>query len=141
MLTSTRMKKTRTKKKRIGNSFRALALLLAVSSCWAGDHKDKPAEVYAVVAGTVFRVPGFALPGAEVSLEPDKAKPKDLKVKGQRITVNNRGEFAFHVPAVPLRYTVSVKAKGYRSEEKQVAIQGEERVDVYFQLQPDTPTP
>jgi hypothetical protein len=103
--------------------------------------KQKPAETWAVIAGTVFREPGFALPGAEVTLEPEQPGGKNNKVKRQQAISNSRGEFAFRVPAVALRYTVSVRARGYQAEEKTAEIQGEQRVDVYFSLKPDTSKP
>lgn len=46
-----------------------------------------------------------------------------------------RGEFAIRVPPAPMRYTVTVKAKGFKTDQKEVAIQGEERVDLFFRLE------
>ena len=94
-----------------------------------------------MIAGTVFRTPGFALPGTEVTLQPDKAGAANVKVKTQKTVANGRGEYAFRVPAVPLRYTVSVRAKGFLAEKKQVQIEGEQRLDVYFELQPEREKP
>jgi len=117
--------------------------LLCVAVMPAGEKpkRSKSADVWAVVAGTVFREPGFALPGAKVVLEPDEARAKEIKVKRQELVSNSRGEFAFKVPPLPLRYTVNVTAGGYQGEKKQVEIQGEQRVDVYFQLKSDTQKP
>ncbi len=133
--TTTRMKK---RKKRTRTGSKLLLLVgIALCTCVAGDRDEKKSDLYAVVAGTVFRDPGFALPGANVTLNPGTDKPKGVKVKKMTTLSDNRGEFAFRVPAAPLRYTITVKANGYRSEEKEAEIQGEQRVDVYFQLKPE----
>ncbi|MDX1979712.1 MAG: carboxypeptidase-like regulatory domain-containing protein [Bryobacteraceae bacterium] len=94
------------------------------------------AEHHAVISGTVFREPGFALPGAEVHLkpEPDPAASKKVKVKAMKAQSDGRGEFAFRVPAAPMRYTVTIRATGYLEEKKTVMIQGEERQDVFATL-------
>jgi hypothetical protein len=120
-----------------------IVAFLCVAVILAGEKpkRSKSSGVWAVVAGTVFRDPGFALPGAKIVLEPDENKPKDVKVKRQESVSNSRGEFAFKVPPVPLRYTVNVTAGGYQGEKKQVEIQGEQRVDVYFQLKSEAQKP
>jgi hypothetical protein len=119
------------------------AVSLLVGGEKAGD-KNRQQPAMAVIGVTVFHEPGLALPGAEVTLEPDPdpaAKPPTTekaptKVKKQKAQSDTRGELAFRVPAVPMRYTVSVKAQGYEPHRKQVAIQGEEHQDVFFTLKP-----
>ncbi|HEX8984214.1 MAG TPA: carboxypeptidase regulatory-like domain-containing protein [Bryobacteraceae bacterium] len=103
----------------------------------AAKNKDKkiPAA-YAVVAGTVFRDTGASLPGAEVELAPGGNSQAARKVKTQKQVTDARGEFAFRVPAVPAEYRLNVRASGYQGGEKQVAIAGEERQDVFFRLEP-----
>jgi hypothetical protein len=122
---------------KIGSKVEALLAatlaVLSVSGMAAAAKKKKPTAATAVVAGTVFREPGFALPGAEITLAPEKAPAKAKLVKA---VSDARGEFAFHVPAEEARYTVSVKAKGFESQEKSAAISGEVRADVFFQLKP-----
>lgn len=100
----------------------------------AAKKRDKQ-EPFALIAGTVFREPGFALPGAEVSLKPTPEGPSKVKVKSAKMTSSPRGEFAFRVPAEPMRYTVSVKARGFREQSKPVSVTGDERVDVFFSLE------
>jgi hypothetical protein len=86
----------------------------------------------AVIGGTVFRPPGLALPGAEVVITPQEGdKPKKLKT-----VTNTRGEFAVRVPAVPMKYSVDVKASGFKPDEKTVVIEGEQRRDLSFLLDP-----
>ncbi len=140
MTTSTMMTKTMLrKKKRIGNSppslLRTLALasllvLLPEVSLSKDKEKAKKPESYSLVAGTVFRPPGFALPGAEVTLKPEKGKGQ------QKMTANMRGEFAFRVPSVFARYTVIVKASGFQQEEKSTEVGIDQRVDLPFELKP-----
>jgi hypothetical protein len=126
----TRRKKS---KKRIGTSL-LLCLIALLSQAEAGKKKDA-VESYAVVAGTVFRDPGFALPEATVTLIPNQAPSGTaIKVKKMQAACNSRGEFVFHVPPANMRYTVKAAAKGYHEEEKPVEVRGEERVEVTFSL-------
>jgi hypothetical protein len=110
-----------------------MAVLLLASVCaLAGD--KKPAAT-AVVAGTVFRDPGFALPEAKVVLLL-RAEPKPKKI--QEATTNYRGEFSFHVPAKEATYLLRATLKGYRPDEKEAKISGEEHIDVNLVLEPQT---
>jgi hypothetical protein len=111
-----------------------ICLLIAAIPLAAGKKKTVP-EAYSIVAGTVFREPGFALPQAEVTLIPNPEQDGlPLKVKKLSTFSDARGEFVFRVPAASMRYTVRVAFKGYHGEEKTVTVQGEERADVTFQL-------
>lgn len=104
----------------------------------SGEKNKKAQESYALIAGTVFRSSGFSLPGAEVTVTPDPdAKPR-RKLKKTKVLSDSRGEFAVRVPAEPMRYTVSVKAGGFRPQEKPVSIQADERVDLFFHLEAET---
>ncbi len=102
----------------------------------AGKRPEKGKPGYATIAGTVFRDPGFAFAGASIVLQPDAEAGTSVKVKVKKMKAvsDSRGEFAFHVPAAPMRYKLSVSAQGYVSEERSVTISGEERQDVYFTL-------
>jgi hypothetical protein len=127
------MKRTKRRMRKSGISLICL-LIAAIPLAAAGKKKAVP-EAYSIVAGTVFREPGFALPQAEVTLIPNPEQD-GLPVKVKKIsTVSDaRGEFVFRVPAASMRYTVRVAARGYHGEEKTVNVQGEERADVTFQL-------
>ena len=125
--------KRRKKRKRTGISL----LLLAAAFIFPVEaEKKKPAiQPYALLEGTVFRETGLSLPNASIVLIPDP--PPDTpspKVKKLQAVSDARGEFAFRLPTASMRYTVKVSAKGYRSDQKSVTIQGEDRVDVTFQL-------
>ena len=136
-MTRTTRKKRKRRPKKIGN--RALALLLAAIAIFsalnlqATEKRKKPMAATAVVAGTVFRDPGFALAGAEITLALEKAPPK---ARNQKTVSDARGEYAFRVPAEQSRYTVSVKANGFEGQQKTAEVNGEVRVDVFFQLKP-----
>lgn len=124
------MKTTRRKRKTKKSS--SLVLLLALlTPVFGGEKKEAP---YAIVAVTVFREPGFALPGAEVSLTPD-ATPGEKIAKPRKATCDARGEYAFRVSPEPKSYLIRASAKGFHPEEKHVQIQGEsERAEVTLEL-------
>jgi hypothetical protein len=107
-------------KKRNGKLFALVLVLWTGLPCWADE--------YALIFGTVFRSSGHALSGAEVTLQPEGGKT-------QKTRSSPRGEFTFRVPAKPLRYTVTVKAAGFKSESKPVNVQADERVDLTFLLE------
>lgn len=133
-----RTKKRKKRKKRTGSVrwlFGFLCLLACFASLFADEKKKKPSSSeYSVIAGSVFRDPGFALAGTEVVLEP--VDPKSGKK--QKMQTNFRGEFAFRVPVAAAKYNVSVAAKGLKGETKPAATQGgaAERIDVTFLLSP-----
>ena len=121
------------KKKRTSGVKLLAAFLLTAALFAAGDQKPRQSP-YALLVGTVFREPGFALPGAEIVLVPDPAKSATLKLKTQHASSDSRGEFAVRVPPASGEWKISVKAAGFGSQEKSVTVVGEERLDVYFEL-------
>ena len=131
-------KKRKKRKKRSGIS---LLLLLAAAFALpcAAAKKKAAAEPYVLLDGTVFRENGFALPNAEVVVIPDPGpESAPAKLKKLQAVSDSRGEFAFRLPTLNMRYLVKVSAKGYRNETKPVTVQGEDRLDVTFQLQPES---
>jgi Carboxypeptidase regulatory-like domain len=123
--------KRRKRKKRIIS----LLLLAAAFALPGVADKKKAAEPYFLLDGTVFRESGFALPNAEVLVIPDPAAGSPpAKIKKMQAISNSRGEFAFRLPATPMHYVVRVSAKGYHNEEKPVTVEGEDRLDLTFQL-------
>jgi hypothetical protein len=119
------MKKKRKPRKRIGTR-RALlgallpALLLAAFLPVTAIAKKKSApDTPAIVSGSVFNDSGYALADADVTLAPQAQSGKS---KPLQAASDARGEFVFHVPAGPAQYTVTVSAKGYRSQQKSVSL-------------------
>jgi len=96
-----------------------------------GKHKGEP---YAVVAGTVFRDPGFAQPGASVVLALKSAPAKKLQ---QQIS-SPRGEFSFHVPTGPNTYLVTATLKGFQTVRQEIEIQGQEQINATLLLVPES---
>jgi len=127
----TRRKKRR---KRIGIS---LGLLLIALSPAPAQTRRASAAAYGVVAGSVFQESGYSLANAQITLIPDpQASSSQGKLKKLESVSDSRGEFAFHVP--PMHYIIRVKAKGFESQEKPVELAGEGRIDVTFQLHPES---
>ncbi len=125
------------RKRRSGTSLIVL-LLACVLPAEAAKKKAVP-QSYALVAGTVFQQSGYALPNAGVTLIPDpQGDNTRAKVKRLEAISDARGEFVFRVPLGSMQYTVKVAAKGFQTAQKSVSVQGEERVDVTFQLQPES---
>jgi len=96
-----------------------------------GRQKAKPE---AVIAGTVFRDPGFAQPGASVVLTLKSAPAKKL----QRLISSPRGEFAFRVPAGANSYVVTATLKGFQTARQEIDIQGEEQINATLLLVPES---
>jgi hypothetical protein len=141
--TRTRKKKTtRMKTKTSGNSRLWIArLLLAVcfTSPALAEKKNRQKEdgressPYALVAGTIYRPPGFALGGANVTIttEPPVKGSKPIKV-----VTDSRGEFAVRLPTSPSKYRVDIIKEGFKAEQRTVSVQGEERLDLSIVLDP-----
>lgn len=128
---STSMKKRKKRTKRSISLVAAVAAVLIASPAVAKKKKPAaPPTPQAVIAGTVFREPGFALPGAKVTVRPEKKGEENQTVS------STRGEWAVRVAPVPMTYVVDVQASGYESQQKTVVIDGEEREELNFMLSP-----
>lgn len=132
------MRTKRRKKTRITSRLASLAWALAAlfsqmygPAASAAEKKAKTAESYGLIAVTVFREPGFALPGAELTLT---LAPTGGAKQKRKATSDARGEYVFRVPVQAQRYSVGVSAKGLVPQEKMVQAEGEQRIDVTFLL-------
>jgi len=128
----------RKSKSRIGVLLPALCLaqiLLPPASAQSTKKKaGKEAEPYAVIAGTVFRDPGFAQPGAYVFLALKSAPGKRLL----QLISSPRGEFTFRVPAGPNTYLVTATLKGFQTAREEIEIQGQEQINATLLLIPES---
>ena len=88
----------------------ALSFLPAPGTRWT-----EATAAYAIVAGTVFRDPGYALPDAKVVL----LLRGDPSQKVQEAMTNYRGEFSFRVPPTQATYLVRAPSKAIAPEEKE----------------------
>lgn len=94
--------------------------------------KKKERDPQAVVGGTIFRNTGHALRGAEIVVTYSESGKKG-EWKGLS---DARGEFAVRIPAGAASYTVSVKADGFRTQQKSVTFSADERIDLSFLMEP-----
>ncbi len=94
----------------------------------------KAAAPYAIVAGTVFRDPGFAQPGASVVLTLKSAPAKKL----QNQVSSPRGEFSFRVPPGPQTYVVTATLKGFQTVRQEIEIQDQEQINATLLLVPES---
>jgi len=121
-----------TRKRRIFTSAFLFCLVAALPV--AAQQKPGAKEPYALVGGTVFRDPGFALPGAKVVLaleaNPDK--------KQQEQVSSPTGEFAFRVKPGANRYVVTATLKGFETASKTVEIVEQEQVRATLVLVPES---
>ena len=107
---------------------------LGVQRLAAQTKAQKAAAPYAIVAGTVFRDPGFAQPGASVVLALQNAPTKKL----QEQVSSPRGEFSFRIPPGPNTYVVTATLKGFQTASSVIEIQGEEQSNATLLLVPES---
>jgi hypothetical protein len=132
------MKKTRKTTTSGGSVFRRAFLFLPVALVAADKKKKEPEKkLIAVIAGTVFRDPGFAVGGAEVELIEVRTDGKKPKIR--KSVTDGRGEFAFPVPPEEKKYKVKASARGLQPEEKETMSTPGARMDVFFTLKPANP--
>jgi len=112
-------------------------LLLAVALAATAQKKPGPDEAYALVAGTVFREPGFTQAGAKVVLALE-GKPGKPGKKLQEQMSSPTGEFAFRVKPGASRYTVTATLKGFVAATKTVEIFEQEQVHATLMLVPES---
>ncbi len=133
------MRTKKKRKKRIGISLIATSVVLLVAALVpiAAAAKKKPAlDTYAMISGSVFQESGYALRDAAVTVV---AEPLSggaaVKTQKMEAVSDARGEFILRVPPGPMNYAIVVSAKGYQSLRKPVTVEGQERVEVTFQLE------
>lgn len=125
--------KTRTKKRSPSRPRFGLIAVLFLAAALA-PAQNKRNEPHAVLAGTVFRDPGFAQAGATVTLASKDRPGKKLQ---QQITTE-RGEFAFRVSPGPAAYIITATLKGFKPDRQEHQVQGEEQINATLLLVPES---
>jgi hypothetical protein len=119
--------------------FLEVSLLISACSC-AAYAQSKPKQTpkqnqaHATVAGTVFRDPGFAQPGATVVLALKSAPGKKLFED----VSDARGDFSFRVPPGPAVYVVTASLKGYVPAGQEIEITDQEQINATLLLVPES---
>jgi len=108
-------------------------LLFVFSALFLAGQQAKQQE-HAIGAGTVFRDPGFAQPGASVVLAAKSAPEKKL----QQQVSDARGEFAFRVPPGPQTYIVTATLKGFKPAGQELEIVAIEQINASLVLVPES---
>jgi hypothetical protein len=146
--TKKRTTKTRTKIATIGSSWALPAILIFLCAVFSNpvlsaakkERSKNAVAPYALIAGTVYRPPGFALPRAEVVISPEQPEVNGTKLKKAQAVTDARGEWAIRVPPVPAKWQVNVNIDGYLPEQRSVSVEGEQRVDLSITLETARPT-
>jgi hypothetical protein len=71
-----------------------------------------------------------------VATEEEEKDRKRFKSFSLSYTSNNRGEFAFRVPAARARYQITATLHGYKLEKKVVDVSESEAIPLSFSLEP-----
>lgn len=133
--------KKRPKRKTSGSSCLSNLAVVVLLLCpaFAEAKKDKvkaQPNSFALIAGTVYRPPGFAFPKVPVKLVPEQDTFGGVKLKKVTVLTDARGEWAVRVPPVPAKWLINVDVDKYRPEQRFVSITGEHRVDLSITLEP-----
>jgi hypothetical protein len=67
---------------------------------------------------------------------PEQPEAAGTKLKKSKLLTDARGEWTLRVPPVPAKWRVDVKMKGYRPEQRSIAVEGEQRFDLSIVLEP-----
>ena len=111
-----------------------LVCLLAIQFSPAKD-KEKQPESYALLSGTCFDGRGFRLAGASVQIELTSEPTVKLKKKKWETISSPRGEFAIRLPAGQHTFRVAAVKIGFRSVEKTISFEADERQDIALSLE------
>jgi hypothetical protein len=114
--------------------FFGLVFLLATQLSPAKD-KEKQPEPYALLSGTCFDGRGFRLSGASVQVELTSETSVKLKKKKWEASSSPRGEFAIRLPAGQHTFRVAAAKDGFKSVEKTVSFEADERLDIALSLE------
>jgi len=129
------MTRTMTTRRRTRKKISLLVLFAIPALLLVGQKKPQTKQTeYAIVAGTIFRDPGYAQPGATVVLAAKSAPDKKLLEQ----VSDARGEFSFRVPPGPQTYVVTVRLKGFKQTSQDVEIIATEQINATLILVPES---
>jgi hypothetical protein len=111
-----------------------LVILSATQLLPAKDKEEQP-ESYALLSGTCFDGRGFRLSGASVQVELTSETSVKLKKKRWEASSSPRGEFAIRLPAGRHTFRVAAAKEGFKSVEKTVSFEADERLDIALSLE------
>jgi hypothetical protein len=97
--------------------------------------KEKQSEPYALLSGTCFDGRGFRLAGASIQAELTSESTSRLKKKKWDAISSPQGEFAIRLPAGQHTFRVAAAKDGFKSVEKTVSFEGDERQDIALSLE------
>ena len=123
-------------RERLNWRFVGLGLVfLAVTHLSAAKDKEKQPESYALLSGTCFDGRGFRLAGASVQVELTSEPKVKVKKKKWEAISSPRGEFAIRLPAGQHTFRVAAAKDGFKSVEKTVSFEADERQDIALSLE------
>jgi hypothetical protein len=100
--------------------------------------KQKSAEPYALLYGACFDGRGFSLPGASVVVELASEPAGKMKKKKWEMVSSPRGEFAVRLPAGRHTFRVAAAKDGFKSTEKTVSFEADERQDMILRMEAES---
>lgn len=91
-------------------------------------------ETFCLLKGNVFTPDGRSFAGARVVVDRTDIPEKDRKRFRREGSSDRSGEFAFRLAAGPAKYKVTVDAKGFAPEHRELEFIADERLDVSIVL-------
>jgi hypothetical protein len=110
-------------------------VFLAATQLLLAKDKERQPESYALLSGACFDGRGFRLAGASVQAELTSEPTVKLKKKKWEAISSPRGEFAIRLPAGQHTFRVAAAKDGFKSVEKTVSFEADERQDVALSLE------
>src|SRR5688500_7098190 len=81
---------------------------------------------FALIKGTVFTPEGRSYRGATITVVRSGVDEKQVKKSRKETVSDGLGEFAFRLESGPAKYRITVEAKGFPTQERDVEIAGDE---------------
>ena len=87
-----------------------------------------------LIKGMVFTADGAIFTGAKITVVRTDVDARQQKKSKREAFSDRNGEFAFRLEPGPAKFHLTVEAKGFKTEEKDVEISGVERADISLVL-------